>query len=386
MMNGSVRAGSIHQGQIIAQYRDAMHWTQQRLADELGVDLRTVQRMEQRPMIKSLKRRQFLVELLGIPAVLMALENEKPRLHAISLMFNDDPMAYLENAMTLRFEAQQIGGTRSASQGLPMWMTEVTQFVKESQGTGWHTRALAVFSMSYLLQGTIARSMNLDYSTAHQSFQKAHRIAQEIDDSELQALALFRSGVTYINADQPYEAITSLKGALHTINGYGYPYLKGHILKLLSEAYAKSQQPQECWRNVGLAENTLSQLASQRERSIFIQREFSIASVTAQKGVDAAFLHDYDRAINLIDKGLAHVKPTFIPTRARLTIQKAEAYFGLGEIDFCLMHAEESFTMARSTGSNKTISRVKHLHTGLMQSKWKNEPGVRCLGALLATL
>ncbi len=383
-MESNIGVESIHQGQIIAQYREDKHWTQQRLADELDVDLRTVQRMEQRPMIKSLKRRQFLVELLGIPAVLMALENEKPRLNAISLLFNDDPMAYLENAMILRFEAQQIGGTRSASQGLPMWMSEVTHFVKESQGTGWHMRALAVLSMSYLLQGTIDRSMNLDYSAAHQSFQKAYRIAQEIDDPELQALALFRRGVTYINADQPYEAITALKGALNTINGYGYPYLKGHILKLLSEAYAKAQQPQECWRNVGLAENTLSQLASQRERSLSIQREFSIASVTAQKGVDAAFLQDYDRAINLIDKGLVYVKPTFIPTRARLTIQKAEAYFGLGEIDFCLMHAEESFTMARSTGSNKTISRVKHLHTDLAQSKWKNERGVSRLGALLA--
>ncbi len=76
-MDRSTEAGSTHQGQIIAQYREYMHWTQQRLADELGVDLRTVQRMEQRPMIKSLKRRQFLVELLGIPAALMALENEK---------------------------------------------------------------------------------------------------------------------------------------------------------------------------------------------------------------------------------------------------------------------------------------------------------------------
>ena len=55
---------------------------------------------------------------------------------------------------------------------------------------------------------------------------------------------------------------------------------------------------------------------------MFLQREFSIASVTAQKGVDAAFLHDYQRAVHLIDKGLMQVKPTFIPTRARLTVQK----------------------------------------------------------------
>lgn len=65
--------------------------------------------------------------------------------------------------------------------------------------------------------------------------------------------------------------------------------------------------------------------------------------------------------------------------------QKAEAYFGMGEIDFCLIHAEEAFTMARSTGSNKTIARVKQLHTGLVQSKWKSERGVSRPGAVLAT-
>jgi len=205
--------------------------------------------MEQRPMIKSLKRRQFLIELLGIPAVLMTLESAKPRLNTVSLMFNDDPMAYLENALILRFEAQQIGGTRSASQGLPMWMSEVTHFVNETQGTGWHTRALAVLSMSYLLQGTIARSMNLDYTAAHQSFQKAHRIAQEIDDPELQALALFRRSVTYINADQLYEAIASLKGSLNTINGYGMdiPTSKD----IFSNCFQKPTQNHNNRRNVG---------------------------------------------------------------------------------------------------------------------------------------
>ncbi len=376
----------IHQGQLVAHYRKALKWSQQDLADALGVSLRTVQRLEQTPMIEDIKRRDFLVKLLGIPAALMAVEYDNILSNKkYPLPLNDDLMTYLENALIMRFEAHQAGGMRSASRGLDIWMNEVTHFVAQTEGAGWHSRALAVLSMSYLLQGAVSRSMQLNFTVAHQTYCKAYQIAQELDDPELMALALFRDSVAFLTEDKPYEAITHLKGALDIINGHGFPHLKGHILKLLSEAYAKAQMPQEAWRSVGLAESTLSQLGDQPERSKYTQREFSFATVTAQRGVDAAFLKDYERAIKLIDKGLLDINPTLIPTRARLTVQKAEAYYGLGQIDFCIFHAEESLKLARSVGSNKTIDRIKGLHTTLILSRWNREPSVRRLGALLAS-
>jgi transcriptional regulator with XRE-family HTH domain len=66
----------MHQGQIVALYRKAMRWSQQDLAEALGISLRTVQRMEQEAMIEDIERRRFLVGLLGIPAVLMTLGDE----------------------------------------------------------------------------------------------------------------------------------------------------------------------------------------------------------------------------------------------------------------------------------------------------------------------
>src|SRR5260370_1343435 len=119
-------------------------------------DLRTVQRMEQQPMIKNVKRRELLVKLIGIPAVLLGLEGEQ-HLRTTELLFNEDPMGYLENTMILRWEMHKIGGTRSAARGLDIWLSEVTNFVENAQGTAWQKRALAVLSMSYLLQGSVAR-------------------------------------------------------------------------------------------------------------------------------------------------------------------------------------------------------------------------------------
>ena len=377
-----------HQGQLVAQYRKAMKWSQQDLADALDVHLRTVQRLEQTPVIKNANRRAFLVRLLGIPAALMALENEVVR-HAeyAVLLMNDDPMAYLENAMILRFEAHKTGGASTSSRGLNLWMDEVARFAREARGTQWQQRALAVQSMSYLLQGNLAHSMQLDYAEAHRLLKKAYRIAQELDDPELMSLALHREGVvlSFSGEGKHAEAITYLKGALDAIDGKGFPYLRGYILKMLSQAYARIGQSQECWRSLGVAESALAQCTGRSERSIFIQREFSLAAVIAQRGVNAALLRDYDRAIGLIDKGLTNLNPIFISTRTRLTIQKAEAYLGLGAIDACTDYAEEALTLGRSIASKVMIARVESLHAALLQSKWSKEPGVRRLGALLAT-
>src|SRR5579884_4448000 len=93
----------IHQGQLVAQYRKALKWSQQDLADALGVSLRTVQRLEQTPMIEDMKRRDFLVKLLGIPAALMAVEYEDILPGKKSpLLLNDDPMAAYEDRLETR--------------------------------------------------------------------------------------------------------------------------------------------------------------------------------------------------------------------------------------------------------------------------------------------
>ncbi len=83
------------------------------------------------------------------------------------------------------------------------------------------------------------------------------------------------------------------------------------------------------------------------------------SSIAAQKGVNAVLLHDYRRALALIDKSLTKYDPTFIRGRSRLLAQKAEAYYGLGFIDESAITAEEALTFAQSVGSNKTVARVR---------------------------
>lgn len=372
----------VHQGQIVAQYRKAMKWSQKDLAEAMHLSLRTVQRMEQAPMIEDKERRAFLVKLLGIPAALMALENDewvtrkKP-----NLILNDDPMGFLEDIVATRWKTHLMGGPLHAAHGLDRVVKEAAHFERSVRGKAWHQRALSQLCLIYQLQGSVASDM-MHYEQAFERYKAAFVVANELNDIELMAAIRVREGILFMRQDLPLQAITVLKEGLHLIEGYGYPQLKGNILTILSEAHAKAQQPQECWRMIGLAESTLEQRASRHERSY---RTCNISWVLAHKGVDALLLHDYDRALRLIEKSLKTYNPTLTPGHARLLARKAEAFYGLRRVDECTATAEEALTLAQSVGASNTIVRVRNLHTTLEMSQWQRETGVRRLGALLAT-
>ncbi len=369
-----------HQGQVITQYRKAKKWSQENLAEALRVDVRTVQRMEKQAMIKDINRRQLLIGLLGIPAALMELENELLHVQKSPLVLNNDRMSFFEDEMSTRWELYYTGGTLRAARGLDMWINEVTQLAQSSQGTAWHNRTLVLLTMSYQLQSCIARD-TMDYEQAHRANHRAYRIAQELDDPELKASTLAREGITLIQQEKPAEAIKYLKGALKTIHYLGLPTLKAYTLQGLSEAYAKAQQAQDCWQSVRQLERILEQRGLTIERS---NMRLSTTSVTAQKGINAVLLHDHRRALALMNKSLTTYDPALIRGRARLLSQKAEAYYGLGYIDETVTIAEEAITLARSIGANKTLARVRTLHTTLLQSPWRKERSIARLGAVLS--
>lgn len=195
------------------------------------------------------------------------------------------------------------------------------------------------------------------------------------------AAALARTGITFVQQENPVEAIRYLNGALKTIHYQGFPVLKGYILQALSETYAMAQQPQACWQTIGQLEHVLEQGERVQERS---NTRFNAASYTAQKGINTLLLHDYRRALALMEKSLQTYDPALIRGRARLLAQKAEAYYGLGEVDASVMIAEEAFMLAHSVGASKTHARVLQLHAAFLQSPWRKERSTARLGALLS--
>jgi tetratricopeptide (TPR) repeat protein len=314
--------------------------------------------------------------LLGIKAIEDTSKNNKLLLNGRN---DRNRIAFLKEELTTRWEMYHTGGTFRAGRGLDLWIEEIIKVAKDCQDTIWYRNALVLLSMSFQLYSCVQRDL-MEYQQAHAAFRKAYRIAKELDDVELLAAAMTREGITFIQEERPAEAIRYLKGSLDLIHRQGLPTLRAYSLQALSEAYAKALMPQDSWHAIDLAERTLARYETGEETS---QTRLSSASLTVQKGINAVILKDFERAINLLDRGLISYDPAMIRGRARLMAQKAEAYRGLGLIDACVITAEESLALAHSVGSSKTIARIQSLHSALVDSPYRKEPSIARLGAML---
>lgn len=375
-----IQVEHIHQGKLVAQYRKAANISQSKLAEYMHVSVHTVQRLEKEAVIKDPDRRRFLVALLGIPAAYMGLGTEQHKRETEILLFNDDPMLFIEDMVANRWRTHLMGGPSGAAQGMGRMVKEVERLAQRFRGGEWHQRVHTQLCLVYQLQGSVQGDL-LHYEQALARYRTAFLIANELDDIELKAAIRVREAIIFMRQENPLLAIEHLRAALDMINGYGFPRLRGNILAMLSEAYAKSKQSQECWRSIGLASRVLEQNFTLPERS---HRIFHASLVAAHEGVDALLLRNYDRAIRLIDKSLKIYNPTLTPSRARLLARKAEAYYGLEEVDTCTSIATEAITLAYAVGAKNTLLRVRNLYTTLEQSQWKKEPAVIRLGLALA--
>ncbi|MBV8822388.1 MAG: helix-turn-helix transcriptional regulator [Ktedonobacteraceae bacterium] len=371
-----------HQGRIVATYRQAANLSQQDLADFMRVSVYTVQRMEKEAVIKDMRRRQFLIAFLGIPASYLQLDTDtqQPWAERAELLYNDDPMSFIENIVNSRWTTLLVGGPRLAARGLGRLVQEVEFFAQGVHERAWNRRAQAQLCLAYQLRGAIESDL-MHHQQSLAWHQKAYAVASELNDVELMASVQVDEGITFMRKQKPEEAIQYLEHARDLVQGKGLPLLRGDTLCILSEAYARAGQSQQCWRNLGLAEHILEQTTKAQERSY---STFHAERVHGQKGIVAVILQDYDRALRLIDKSLKTYDPTRIPERARLIARQAEAYYGQGNVDYCADAAKEAFTLATAVEIKNTLMRVKNLHAKLINDGWARERGTVELGMMIA--
>lgn len=296
---------------LLRSARKEKGWTQQQLADFAQLSLSTIERAERGEPIRvdSIERicrcLQKTPEQLGLISNSVALgKPDDPHLHRepFHMISSGDYLSILENEMKLRWSLYHTGGTNLTYQGLNAWVQHITNYANLMRGNDLYERALTLLSMGYQLQGSVLRDM-MCYSEAHMAHRKAFLIAQELFNPELIASALVREGITLNQQERPVEAINCFTRALETIKHLGYVKLEGYIYQALSEAQAKTQQSQESWNSISLAEKAFERQSHTPELSL---TRFNTSSLAAQMGVNAMHLHEYKQAIDQLDQSLAH--------------------------------------------------------------------------------
>ena len=323
-------------------------------------------------------RRDFL-HLLGTSLGFAGLRHEfRP---FVDLMLNGDQMALLENEATLRWKMYHSGKTLQTHEHFHLWLTEMEKCARDASSHSQKTRASSLLSLSYQLQGSLFRD-TMNYQQAHSFYTRAFLAADAVDNVELKSSSLARRGVTFIQQQQPIEALQYLEAALTLIGDLDFPHLKGYIFQALSEAHAIAQHHDLSQANLDAAEQALRQKGNGEEVS---NCQLNTTSITAQRGVNAVWLQEYAHALDLLNAGLDTYNPSLSRGRARLIAQKAEAYYGLGNIEESVSTAHDAFHLAWPLGSRKTIARVKDLYTALHHSSYGKERCVLQLGRTLET-
>jgi tetratricopeptide (TPR) repeat protein len=330
-------------------------------------------------MMDKYRRNLLKQALLGLPGTEFVETASVQPVTKQHHLVSDDLITLFETTLSTCWELYHTGGAIRVIHGLDAWIKQIVNLARDTQGTPLQKRTLTLLTMSYQLQSCVQRDL-MHYPQAHAAYQRAFHVAQELDEPEFIASALAREGVTLIQEEKPKQALIYLDGALTTIESHNFPRLRGNVLQALSEANAKVQNTQDCWYNIGEAENLPEQQVEERSLT-----RFTKASLLAQKGIDALLLGDYQQAIRLIDQSFTTYDPALVRGRARAIAQKAEAYYGLGAIDECVAQAKEALMLGRAAGSNKTIHRIQKLHATLIQSPLGKEQSISELTEMLIT-
>lgn len=308
------------------------------------------------------------------------VSRKQPQREASQQIVADGFLSELKDDLMDRWNLYHTVGARYAYLGLEAKLQELDKLAQIVEDTRRSTQMLTLLAMGYQLQSCVLRDM-MDYRQSHIAYQKAFDVARALEDQELMVSALAREGVTLIQQEKPQEAVIYLTGALNILDGYDSSVLRGYILQGLSEAYAKVNRTNESWGSIEQAEGYQTDQVCIQERSLI--RGVTVASIAAQKGVNAVLLCEHQRAVTLIDESLKIYDTSLTRGYARLLAQEAEAFLGLGTIDACVHHAQEALSLAKGAGSSKTISRVQSLHNQLQQSHWRKEPSVIGFGIAL---
>lgn len=325
-------------------------------------------------------RRQLLRHIFGVSTALAGLSHQQ-----VPSLLDSDHVTFLEQEMEQQWNLYHTGGTVRAYKGLQVWLRAIEESAFASQASTQKSRMYSLLGLTYQLEGSLHRDM-MNYEKAHEAYQKSFALAREQNDNELQVSALARRGVTSIQQLQPQNAIEFLDEALTIIEHthLDAPSLKGYTLQARSEAYAMAQIRRNSFSDIDAAQQALERRGQVVERS---NCHPNTSSVLAQRGVNAVLLKDHNDAIHFLDTSLMTYDPTYVRGRARLTAQKAEAYYGLGLLDASTATAKQAVFMGQSVGSKKTIARVQALYATMqLDSHWEKESVVIDLGRALDVL
>jgi transcriptional regulator with XRE-family HTH domain len=372
-----------HHGNLVKYYRCVVMnqprgWTQEQLAEAMGISVRWVQEIEKMQSIQDVHRRRALAIILGIPAALLNIEKFELLSERSTILLHPAMLRSLENDIQSRWQTYYSSSNQITEEGL-LEQIEILEQLADNGKEDAKTIA-RLLSQSYQLAGTLARD-DFKYSRAKNYFRDALYFAKDAQSPDLISTSLARHALVLLRQERIDDALLMYSEAVDLAKN-AQLIVRGYINAGLAEVLARKGLRDECYSTLDLAESLMKikdlspedDLAFVRLTAQSLQDkrgECYVLSGQPRKGIE--YLQKAERCL---DRNLSRVY-------CRLLLQKAEAFLAAGEPDTCIALAIDGLQLARMLGSAGNRNWASEIHEKLLASPWKNEPVIGKLGAAI---
>ncbi len=400
-MRGSVygpfrmdEAGNPHAGDVVQQYRLLRNISPKTLGSELGKSARWVQLMEKENMVPELiSRRKLIIKALHIPPILLfpnILENDLIRIDTIldakpttrayrNTVSGSLDLRYCDEMLQLYWNNYHVSGAQSMLLPIEEKIYILQSFTVEASGSE-HNKTLPLLCRYHQLAALIAGERD-NFEKALPHLHQAIAIAEEMQNPEMQAVSLFRRGLTYSAQGNFGKAATDLKKAC-SFEGSIPITLIGRILLSTgkAEARAKRSENSEILRLFEKAEKII-QNGRKEEDMHFIKlnegnyHEHRAAALTAMGNLEEAA------------EELQEAHETFPADQARrhnnIDAMQAELAATSEEHIIAASIALRTFGVARQLEMTRNINTIGKVYSQLRQGPYSKSKDVKELGEKL---
>lgn len=376
-------------GAVVKCYRRAKKWTQEQLAAALGVQTLAVRNMERKHSgLDSLTRRRALRFLLAIPPVLLGLDSEhvareyeKPFSGLSKALAPELIATFQASAHALLTSYHAADHVQDRVDGTLAWLEQAREVRLVARGCE-KLQMLEAESLGYQALANITNNYAPDapvFSYAN----KAVQLARASEKQDLLCVALQRRATTLMNRGYTDFAKRSLNEALSvSVNDESLRLCRyGEAARILAAGASDEQERSEVFA-------LLDQYRPVTTQDTFHLRcDFACVIIRTAQTYNLLAAHALQpQARDLLRRSsdvLSSLSSDFARHSVLVKLGLAQAYTGLGELEYAATLAIETFPLLDRMKSVLYLPQLAAIYLRLSKSKLRDDPMVARLGLYL---
>ncbi len=370
---------------LLLYQRDIRGWSQRRVADEIGTSEDIISRWERGESMPEPYFREKLCDLFKKNAEELGLIPLRARRSSIIIAAQatdiNDKLNNAESIINLAWEAWFASRPKQARHEVTKLLPSLERIISMPVATIHVLHAKTLIIRGHGLLGAIYLDA-LQNDAALYHYMQAHRLAEEIHDTDLTTTYLCLIGEVLRRQKDPSGALSHMEGARDkTANASNAT--RGHILQLLAYTYGDTGQEAPFERTISEATDLLAFSSEGRD---IVQKEFIPFEVYEIRGKINRDLGKPLKAIpylELAEQSLTEANSVSPRWFALLEISRSQACCDAGDVTTGIELACKGFIKARQCRSQLQMNRVRKLLRKLENNSFRNHQKMSDLKNLL---